>query len=371
MDDEGNFITKKAPKKSEDKSQQQQPQPPQKEQNHEAKERVRVSDRNRRGGRGGGAASGGVAGGPGEVRGRGGRGGGAHRGGYISEGNKREFDRRGAPSDRPRGRARKGGVGLGRYGEDSDFGGVRRNRPHRQDFDPSVVGSEAEAVAESAGDATTENNATTATTVSEVAPDTTDATASGVAAETTTDATPAVADEAAATEAVAVSEEEVDTSLTFDEYQAQLKAKAVEDDVKRQLREVQINDKQWKKVNESGGIKKKKTALTLSGQEVEIEEDQKPAAERSEKKKKVLSLDEFVGHPSDAKSSAPQQPRSESSRGGRGGARGGAERGGRGGGSEFRGRGRGRGGRGGFRGPQVPIDDKNAFPDLGAPIKKQ
>lgn len=354
MDDEGNFITKKAPKKSEEKT-QQQPQQPQKEQNHEAKERVRVSDRNRRGGRGGGGA----AGGPGEVRARGGRGGGApHRGGYISEGNKREFDRRGAPSDRPRGRARKGGVGLGRYGEDNEFGGVRRNRPHRQDFDPSVAGSEAEAVAESAGDATTD--AAAAAPVTE-ATETTDA--SGAAAESTPDAATA---EAAAVEVVPTVEEEVDTSLTFDEYQAQIKAKAVEDDVKRQLREVQINDKQWKKVNESGGIKKKKTTLTVSGQEVEVEEDQKPATERSEKKKKVLSLDEFVGHPSDVKSSAPQQPRSESSRGrgGRGGQ--GAERGGRGGGSEFRGRGRGGRGRGGFR-----IDDKTAFPDLGAPVKKQ
>lgn len=332
MDDEGNFVQKKAPKKQAPKEEPQQQQQVQTEQ----KDRTRVSDRNRRGGRGGGQNNG-------EFRGRGGRG--AHRGGYIQDGEKREFDRRGAPSDRPRGRARKGGVGLGRY---DGFDNQRRNRPARDETDPTVEPS-------------VDTPATDATA--------TDATPS---TDATTTETPVVVEEVAVEPVI---EEEPDTSLTLDEFQAQQRAKVVDSDVNRQLRTVEINDKQWSKISKALEGKKK-FKLNAKGEEVAVEEEERaPTTEKKQQKKQVLSLDEFVGS-TPATQQAPRQERSEEyvPRGGRGGA-GGEFRGrgrGRGGSDGGRGRGFGRGGRGrgGFRNPQVAIDDKNAFPDLSAAAKK-
>ena len=256
-----------------------------------------------------------------QAKGRVGRGGVALAHGETDKRGKRTFDRQ-SGTGAAKGQQSKGGHGKHNWGTLEEGG----------------AGNEEEETTEQGGDA--------------AAAGATDGAAAGAVGEDGKEIK-------AADQAPAKPAEPEDKSVSFDEYQAQLAKKQVEND-KLKARDVQVDDKKW---GVTGVFKKAETEenLKIGGKDAKKKE-------KDRKGRKHISLDEFVGKdaPTSPQSSSPaaasqspsntggdrdNRPFERADRGDRGGDR--PFRGGRGGGDRGRGgrgrgdgRGRGRGGRG-------------------------
>jgi len=242
-------------------------------------------------------------GGKGRGRGRGGRGRGDVRG-------KREFDHHVSGTGRDR-RAKKEGAGKYNWGVDGEEGEDKR-RPRRTDRKPADEKAEdgEEDKAEADGEKVAEKKAP------EPEP-----------------------------------EEEEDNSVSYAEYLAN-KAD-VDEDVNRQVREVEIDESQFKS---SAVVEKEEETC-----EYIIEGGKKGPRKKNRKKAGKISLDEFAAPAAAAPKSNYRGDRGDS----RGQSRGGKGRG-KGGKGDSRGKGesRGKGGGKGGRGRNFDLA-KNAFPALG------
>lgn len=251
----------------------------------------RVQDRfHSRRGRGGAGSGGAPANATGGFRGR----------EYISDNNERTFDRRGA-NTKHRGGLHKGGALLGK------------------ETDPELSQPLADSVD---GEVSADSN--TAASASE--------TDGKVEAEF---------------KPIDAEEEAEAKKKTYEEYLEELRKKAPEDDLKKQVREAQNDEKQWKKVV---ALQKKDEAVKLGKDDVQDghkddDADKKNKANNANKKeKKVFSLDEFVGG-SGSSSASPNSSARGSNRGG------------------YRG---GRGGKFATTGSGVDVHNNEEFPALGA-----